>query len=733
MRKLLLSTLILFTALSAFAQGGIPLKTGKKYVTAIVDHGSGWVQVKRYPGNNIDGTLSYYQKSFVSFNVNGKVYTNNDVGLPSPQPANTFIMKDGVLSKIKGALPNTDTIRCVWPNKDGVDLIQEVYPVLFEKSEQIVFRWKVANKSTGNKQVAVQYLLDVQVGDKEYTNDGAPVLTRYGYTPGWRTFNGSDTNPIPTYYINFQYPLPNAPTYNPGLNGTGYTDNTYYPLGLTKPVRVTIGNWPELIQSRLGPPSPLPKGAYTDCATLLEFTPKTVSIGNESTIASTSYGTGEMATCNGQILGVLFYPTRLKWIPPNLEPDTFPVELHLFHAKAIGGVMNTSITLFAGTDLSIINPQPVNNNGRSQTQIVPWLGAGGVATVSWQVKATAQKECTTDILSSLRFHAESQNIGFPIFIDSTTGKDTCEHPIIIECANDDKLPPILEPIVVLQNGDKSIGAHDDRPVTDKGLKSITWSPQVGTDSSNFLFSITPALSGCSKDTHYVQIHQVDSSKGGCFDLVFEDCVGRTSDTVICFNVKYPPHIPDTIAPQVFDKLLLTPKFASFIMTDTNAIDTGISQLTILPPTFGTASTVIDPSLTPCSKLVHLVYLRRTDSLHSECIKFAVTDCAGNPTIDSICFPGTLAVSSNSAERIFSILGNPSSGRATIQLTLEKPQDVTLRIVDALGREVRRVDVKGLSQGENLIPIQTSELASGTYYVIVEIDGKQFTKSLKVVR
>jgi hypothetical protein len=59
--------------------------------------------------------------------------------------------------------------------------------------------------------------------------------------------------------------------------------------------------------------------------------------------------------------------------------------------------------------------------------------------------------------------------------------------------------------------------------------------------------------------------------------------------------------------------------------------------------------------------------------------------------------------------------------------------MTLRIVDAIGREVRRVDVKGLMQGENLIPLQTGELASGTYYVIVEIDGKQLAKNLKVVR
>lgn len=735
MRKLLLSTLILFTTLSAFAQGGIPMKTGQKYVTAIVDHGSGWVQVKLYPGNNMDGTLSYYQKSFVSFKVDGIVFTNNDVGLPSPLPANTFIMKDGVLSRIKGQSSNTDTIRCVWSNKNGVDLIQEVYPVLFEKSEQIVFRWKAVNKSSGSKQVSVQYLLDVQVGDQKYTNDGAPLLTRYGYRPNWEQFtptSGAGAG-IPPYYIAFQYPLPHTPTFDPGFSGMGFTDNSYGGLGLTKPILQTIGNWPDLIQVRWGAPSPLPNGSYTDCATLFEFDPVTITPNKEMLVAATSYGTGEYEVCKGQLFGLLFYSSRINWEPPNLAPNPFTVEMHLFNPHQTTAAQNTKLTLRVGDSLTILAPDTVKNNGKTQTQMLGVIPPLGSVVAHWTVRASQAKECTEDIVSSLKFQAESPSVGFPIFIDSNSGDDTCEHPIIIECANDDNLPPILEPILMLQNGDKAIGGHDDRPVTDKGLKSITWKPQPGTDSSNFVFTIMPPLSVCSKDTHYVHIHQLDSTKGGCFDIVFEDCAGRTSDTVICFVAHYPTHIPDTIPPKVFDKLLMTPKFGSFIMTDTNAIDTGISQITILPPTFGTASTVIDPPLTPCSKLVHQVYLRRTDSLHSECIKYTISDCAGNITIDSICFQGTLGVSGSSRENMFSILGNPTSGRAAIQLTLEKPQDVTLRIVDALGREMRRIDVKGLSEGENLIPLQTSELASGTYYVIVEIDGKQLTKSLKVVR
>jgi hypothetical protein len=734
MRKLLLSTLILFITLSAFAQGGIPLKTGQKYVTAIVDHGSGWVQVKIFPGNNSNGTLSFYQKSFVSFNVNGKVYTNNDVGLSSPLPANTFIMKDGVLSKIAGKSANTDTIRCVWPNKDGVDLIQEVYPVLFDHSEQIVFRWKVLNKLASPVIVAVQYLLDVQVGDQAYTNDGAPLLTRYGYRPNWETITPGYKDGIPPYYIAFQYPLPHPPTFDPGLSGMGYTDNSYANLGLTKPIRQTIGNWPDMIQVRWGPPTPLPNGQYTDCATLLEFNSATGQSNKESLIAATSYGTGAFAMCKGQLFGLLFYPPRINWEPPNLVPNPFTVEMHLFNPQG-GGLIpqNTKLTLRVGDSLTILAPDTIKNNGKTQTQIIPPFTGVGVAT--WSVQAAKSKECTKDLISSLKFQAENSSLGYPIFIDSLPSNDTCEHPIIIECANDDQFPPIVEPIVVYQNGDKSIGAHDDRPVTDKGLKSISWKPQAGTDSSNFLFTITPAISGCSKDTHYVQIHQLDSTKGGCFDLVFEDCAGNISDTTVCLEIHIPPPEPDIVAPKLFDDSVLSTRMAYFTVSDTSSLDSGIKQIVITPAVYGTVFDTIIPGLTPCSKLVHQVTLTRTDSLHDECIKVTITDCAGNITLDSICFKRdtTLAVKNTADEAAFQILGNPSSGRATIQLALEKSQDVTLRIVDALGREVRRVDVKGLSQGENLIPLQTSELASGTYYVVAEIDDKQFMKTLKVVR
>lgn len=585
-------SVIIFCCISPllFAQGGLPMKTGKKYVTGIVDPGSGWVQVKVFPGNQLDGSYSYPQKSFVSFNVNGKVYTNNDVGL-GVLPPNTFILKDGVLQKIG------DTIRCTWPNKDGIDLIQEIYPVLFERSEQIVFRWKSHNKTPNPVSIAVQYLLDIQVGVDNVVNDGAPILTRYGYRPNWELFTTSTGTGIPWFYVAFQFKLPNPPTYDPGLTGQGYTDNTFANLGLTKPVRQTIGDWNRLIEIRWGPPTPLPSGEYRDCATLLEFS-GSVSIPNkESLLASTSYGTGEFATCKGQLFGIIFYPLRIKWQPPTLVPDPFTVEFYAFNPLPVTGAPNTKLSLTVGPYLSILGPTPVTSGGKSQQQSVQvggYIPPLGVGVASWTVKPEKVSQCSTDLYSSLKFVGISPGLGYPIFVDEATSSDTCEHPIIIECANEDKHPPAIDTFVFVDDFTRTFDVYDRRPVTDKGMRSITWTPHAGTDTAKFDISYTPAISACDKLKHTINVVQKDSTVGGCFDFIFEDCVGNKSDTTLCFIGRTVPANPDTLPPIIsiveqlgrFDSLsaICNSKLDSLVAREPRATDRGLLSI------FVTAST-----------------------------------------------------------------------------------------------------------------------------------------------
>jgi hypothetical protein len=738
-RPIIVALCSLFVTVSVYAQGGTIKTTGQKYVTAIVDPGSGWVQFKIFPGKNTDGTLSYYQKSFVSFSLGDSVFTNNDVGLSSPLPAKTVIIKDGVLTTRKGQKLNTDTIVCTWPNKNGVDLIQEVYPVLLEKSEQIVFRWKALNKRSDSVVVAVQYLLDVQVGDVNYTNDGAPLLTRYGYRPNWDMFTPTTGTGIPWFYIGFQYPLPNGPFFDPGLSGMGLTDNSYVNLGLTKPIRQTIGNWPDLIRERWGPPIPLPNGHHDDVATLLEFNSTLVKSNKESLIAATSYGTGEFATCKGQLFGVIFYPLRVRQEGADLKPNPFTIDFFAFNPNQITGAPNTKIELKVGTNLTIVSPSPITDSGKTQRQDVQpvgYIAPLGVGTATWTVRATKPTKCTGDITSSLTFWGQSPGLGYPIFINDATGSDTCEHPIIIDCKSPlvDIFPPIIDNPVIVSRVKKYVSGHDNRVDIDTGMKTITWQPRGSADSTTFAVTLAPPIVQCTKTVYTVTVEQRDSTRGGCIDVIFNDCMGNISDTTLCFESRI--YVPaDTLPPLTYDHATINKRKKEFKVLDNRTDDKGIKEALYTVRDMDTAEVVFIPHIDTASKVVHVVVVSQTDTSHYGCVLFQISDMAGNVTLDSICFTvdTSLAVGRNAEGDQFSILGNPSSGRATIRLTLEKAQNVTLKLIDILGKEVRRYEYEHLPQGMSELPLILTDVASGTYYLILEIDGKQLIRSLKVIR
>ncbi len=584
---------MLFPVSDALAQGGLPKTTGKPATrngkengcVAIIKPGTGLVTVKIWPGTNLDPTLSYADKSFVTFQVNGtKYYTNNDIGL-APFPANTSLLSDGVLTKVG------DTVRCVWYNKEGVDLIQENWPVKLEQSVQIVYRWKAINHNVTPTAVSVQYLLDNQV----VSNDGSPILTRYGYRPNWAQFAvGSPSADIPWFYIAFENTLPNSPRFNPGLGGQGYTDNSYFNFGLTRPTKITIGDWNNLIQSLWGWPFSLPNGKYVDVAMLFEFNPAYIPTDKETIIASTSYGTGEFEECHGQLFSVVFYPHRIKWIDPNLVPNPFNLEMYTFNASPTTSASNTSITLTVGRDLTILSPSPVLKAGKVQTQQV--AGGGnipplGVGITSWSLQAE-KEDCLGDIRSTVNFTASS-SIGFPVFINDIDPTDTCYHELIIECAQLDFLAPLAVNQTNPDKLTKTIDAKDNR-TKDRGLKSITWAPLSGTDPSKFDISFSPPLTGpCDKAVHTITIKQLDSTIGGCFDFTLVDCVNLRTDTTICFGAHPVTPTPDTLPP-VFSVLERASKydtlagdcnyqFDSILVTDNRLLDSGL--LAVKP--FGT--------------------------------------------------------------------------------------------------------------------------------------------------
>ena len=77
--------------------------------------------------------------------------------------------------------------------------------------------------------------------------------------------------------------------------------------------------------------------------------------------------------------------------------------------------------------------------------------------------------------------------------------------------------------------------------------------------------------------------------------------------------------------------------------------------------------------------------------------------------------------------------NPASRRATVRLTLDASQDVTVGLYDALGRRVATLAQGTLPAGETALDLPTAKLPAGVYVVRVQGEGLVLTQQISVVR
>jgi hypothetical protein len=406
------------------------LTTGNTFVTAIVDPNSlGLITIRKSPGTLTSPILSFPQKSFVSIMVGDRIFTNNHTGFQiSDDPRFGGFLDNGFSQKI------IDTIRTTWANKNGCDIIQEVYPVDLGASGQIVIRWKIQNTTNMAIWGQAQFLLDLQVGDQN-PNDGAAVLTRYGYRPVWEQYNDASTEGIPWYFITFENMMPNAPFFDPGTIATGYNKDVNYRLGLKKPSTLTVGDWGNpigtaaLVDFLWGVSNSAPWGQkYSDGAILLQWDGIGIKSGQIAEIASTAYGTSKIEFCEGTLLGALFYPQHLSGA---FQPDTIVVDAYLFNEYSTPSLVEVSATLDAGPNLRIVRPDTGNIGQKSQRQEVgPTSGnipQYGIGTASWAITVDTV-DCDGITPSWLKLTGESKHFKM-VFTD------TCEYVVEIDCDN----------------------------------------------------------------------------------------------------------------------------------------------------------------------------------------------------------------------------------------------------------------------------------------------------------
>ncbi len=631
--------------------------TNNQYIWAEIDPSNGWVTVRLPPGRATDPQLSFQNKSYFTCQVGPTYYTNNEV--IAPFPANAKRLNDGVTVKI------ADTLRTTWANKNGVDIIQDVYPVAFTKSGQIVYKWKIFNKSGTFVGVQCQYLQDVQITDppslqQPNSNDGPIILTRWTYKAAWETFP-SNGQTLPWFYIGFLYDLPNANSFNPGLSAMGYLDYGA-PLNLIKPTSLTIGDWYIMANTIFGvnpswPGNGTSYGSPADNAVLTVFPPNGVQAGKTLEIGRTSYGTGEYERCVGTLFSVVFYPHHFVWdktILPNggYIPDSIHIEKYVFNALNTASP-NTKITLNLKNSLFITDSLGKKNISQSQVQppapsTGTFINAGSVGYFDWWIRADPRVLCKAPgtLLDTLRFTGTC-GICPPAFLNSLGG-DECDLPIYIDCAELDQDAPEYSDTLADDCHSQSVNVHDWRK-TDRGLQSITWKPQAGTDPTKFTITVQPPVAACYNDkvNHIVTVTKstsnADSTVKGCFDFTFTDCIGHVSSESVCLKACKVVSNPDLLPPFFtlnqrsgsFDGSDCNNRRDSFVVTDSTKYDAGIDSVKVIPGTDDNMQLNL-LSFSKCSPIAHFS-VSVQDSMKDGSICIRASDCSPKHNYTDTCF------------------------------------------------------------------------------------------------
>lgn len=80
-----------------------------------------------------------------------------------------------------------------------------------------------------------------------------------------------------------------------------------------------------------------------------------------------------------------------------------------------------------------------------------------------------------------------------------------------------------------------------------------------------------------------------------------------------------------------------------------------------------------------------------------------------------------------------VVPNPARGRTRLTLRLDAPADVSVDLVDSLGRIVRRVAAGPRPAGASSVALDVSGLAPGIYAVRLRAGASEATRLLAVVR
>ena len=87
---------------------------------------------------------------------------------------------------------------------------------------------------------------------------------------------------------------------------------------------------------------------------------------------------------------------------------------------------------------------------------------------------------------------------------------------------------------------------------------------------------------------------------------------------------------------------------------------------------------------------------------------------------------------NIVEKI-SIYPNPANDIATLSFTTTETSTVAINITNILGEIIYSHEIGSLSSGQHIMPISTSRITEGMYFVTLITNNKIITKKITIVR
>ncbi|MCW3103262.1 MAG: hypothetical protein JWO09_1702 [Bacteroidetes bacterium] len=109
-----------------------------------------------------------------------------------------------------------------------------------------------------------------------------------------------------------------------------------------------------------------------------------------------------------------------------------------------------------------------------------------------------------------------------------------------------------------------------------------------------------------------------------------------------------------------------------------------------------------------------------------------SDGGNNIYIDDINISGTTGIAEDATSSGFNIYPNPIDENTVVDFSLGSKQDVNVKVLDVLGREIITLFDGSLNEGDHQFAIgEQSKLSAGVYFVKVTMNGKAYTKKLIV--